>query len=44
MRQAISNFAGIASGKGPDSVTLVFYAGHGLQMDGENYLLPIDAV
>ena len=43
MRQAISNFAGIAAGKGPDSVTLVFYAGHGLQMDGENYLVPIDA-
>ena len=24
-------------------VALFFYAGHGLQMDGENYLLPVDA-
>jgi hypothetical protein len=43
MRQAISNFTGIAAGKGPAPVTLVFHAGRGLQMDGENYLVPIDA-
>src|SRR5215216_3568499 len=43
MRQAISNFAGIVAGKGPDTVTLLFYAGHGLQVDGENFLVPIDA-
>ena len=24
-------------------VTLFFYAGHGLQVDGENYLIPVDA-
>jgi hypothetical protein len=24
-------------------VTLVFYAGHGIQVDGENYLIPVDA-
>lgn len=24
-------------------VTLLFYAGHGLQVDGENYLVPVDA-
>ena len=28
--------------KGADTVALVFYAGHGLQIDGENYLVPID--
>ena len=27
---------------GPD-VSLVFYAGHGLEMDGINYLVPVDA-
>src|SRR5215467_1854017 len=43
MRQAIANFAGMAAGKGPDTVTVVFYAGHGLQVDGENYLVPVDA-
>ena len=24
-------------------VSLVFYAGHGLEMDGVNYLVPVDA-
>ncbi len=43
MRQAISNFAGIVAAKGPDTVALLFYAGHGLQVDGENFLVPIDA-
>ena len=27
---------------GPD-VSLVFYAGHGLEMDGSNYLVPVNA-
>src|SRR5262245_8036910 len=43
MRQAISNFAGTVADKGPDTVALVFYAGHGLQVDGENFLVPVDA-
>jgi uncharacterized caspase-like protein len=43
MRRTIGNFANAASDKGPDTVALVFYAGHGLQVDGENYLVPIDA-
>ncbi len=42
MRQAISDFAGKVSASGPDSVALVFYAGHGLQIDGENFLIPVD--
>src|SRR6188768_3871803 len=42
MRQAISDFAGKVSASGADTVALVFYAGHGLQIDGENYLVPID--
>ena len=29
--------------KGPDTVALVFYAGHGVQVDGENFLIPVDA-
>ena len=42
MRQAIGDFAAKVAAKGPDTVALVFYAGHGLQIDGENYLVPVD--
>ncbi|MBW7970415.1 caspase family protein [Bradyrhizobium sp. BR 10289] len=42
MRSAISDFAGKVSASGADTVALVFYAGHGLQIDGENYLVPVD--
>ena len=42
MRQAISDFAAKVSAGGPDTVALVFYAGHGLQIDGENFLIPVD--
>jgi uncharacterized caspase-like protein len=42
MRQAISDFASKVSASGADTVALVFYAGHGLQIDGENYLVPVD--
>src|SRR5215831_12608076 len=43
MRRTIGTFASIISEKGPDTVALVFYAGHGLQVDGENFLVPVDA-
>src|SRR5437868_10926260 len=36
LRQKVSDFAGQVAIKGPDTVALVFYAGHGLQIDGEN--------
>lgn len=40
MRSAINEFArSIADAQ----VALLFYAGHGLQVDGQNYLLPINA-
>jgi hypothetical protein len=42
LRQQVSAFAGKVAAKGADTVALVFYAGHGLQIDGENYLVPID--
>src|SRR3954464_1111467 len=42
MREKISEFAGTVAAKGADTVALVFYAGHGLQIDGENYLVPVD--
>ena len=42
LRKSIGDFAGRLSAKGPDTVALVFYAGHGIQVDGENYLVPVD--
>lgn len=42
LRKTISEFAGKVAEKGPDTVALVFYAGHGIQVDGENFLVPVD--
>jgi len=42
MRQTVGKFAAKMAAKGPDTVALVFYAGHGLQIDGENFLVPVD--
>jgi Caspase domain len=42
MRETVSEFAGKVAAKGADTIALVFYAGHGLQIDGENFLVPID--
>lgn len=42
LRQQVSEFAGKVAAKGADTIALVFYAGHGLQIDGENYLVPVD--
>jgi hypothetical protein len=42
LRARIADFAASVAAKGPDTVSLVFYAGHGLQIDGENYLVPVD--
>ncbi len=44
MLRTINRFAKLVAVSGPDTVALVFYAGHGLQLDGENYLVPVDAV
>jgi hypothetical protein len=43
MRRTIGEFADKVAGKGRDTIALVFYAGHGLQVDGDNYLVPVDA-
>ena len=42
MRAQVGDFAAKVVAKGPDTVALVFYAGHGLQIDGENFLVPVD--
>jgi hypothetical protein len=43
MKQTIEEFSARVAEKGADSAALVYYAGHGLQVDGENYLVPVDA-
>ena len=44
MRRSIGDFADKVASKGPDTVAVVYYAGHGLQVGGENYLVPVDAL
>ena len=41
MRQQLSLFAARLSG--PDTVALFYYAGHAVQLDGVNILLPVDS-
>ncbi len=43
MKRAFSDFALRLEGAGPDAVALVYYAGHGVQFRGVNYLIPVDA-
>jgi Caspase domain len=43
MLGAVRDFAGKLSDKDKDSVALIYFAGHGIQIDGENYLIPVDA-
>lgn len=42
MKQAIQEFVARLQAVGTDSVGLFYYAGHGVQVGGKNYLLPID--
>lgn len=42
MREKAGEFAAKIAEKGPDTIALIFYAGHGLQVDGENFLVPVD--
>ena len=42
MNEKVGDFAAKIATRGPDTVALLFYAGHGLQIDGENYLVPVD--
>ena len=42
-RQAVSKFGQDLRAAGPDATGLFYYAGHGVQSFGSNYLLPVDA-
>ncbi len=43
MKWAVRDFAGKLEAAGRDTVGLVFYAGHGIQLNGANYFIPVDA-
>jgi len=43
MRTRVSQFSAAFAASGPDTVALLFFVGQGLQLEGENYLVPVDA-
>jgi uncharacterized caspase-like protein len=43
LRQTFSDFIESVAKAGPDTVAAVYFAGYALQLEGENYLVPIDA-
>jgi hypothetical protein len=43
MKRAIEDFGAALDKAGPDSIGLFYYAGHGVQMNGRNYLIPVGA-
>ena len=44
MKEALREFIDqLPQEKNSNSVALVYFAGHGVQIDGKNYLIPVDA-
>ncbi|MFZ1882577.1 MAG: caspase family protein [Rhodoplanes sp.] len=43
LRHAVRDFVEKATAAGPEAVVFVYFAGYGLQLEGENYLVPVDA-
>jgi uncharacterized caspase-like protein len=43
LRHAFRDFVDKAGQSGPDTVAVVYFAGYGLQFEGENYAVPVDA-
>jgi hypothetical protein len=43
MIKVVQDFSDKVAARGPNTVAMVYYAGHGVQLEGENYLIPVDA-
>jgi len=43
LRRAFRDFLEKAEGAGPNTVAFVYLSGYGLQLEGENYFVPVDA-
>lgn len=40
MVKVLQDFSDKVAARGPNTVAMVYYAGHGVQLAGENYLIP----
>jgi hypothetical protein len=43
MIKVVQEFSARVAAREPNTVAMVYYAGHGVQLAGENYLIPVDA-
>lgn len=43
LRQTLNDFIAQVAAAGPDAVALVYLSGYGLQFNGDNYFIPVDA-
>jgi len=43
IRRAFKDFLDKAAAAGPEGVAVVYLAGYGVQLEGQNYFLPVDA-
>src|SRR5712691_1030669 len=43
LRHAVRDFIEKARGSGPNTVAFIYLGGYGLQLEGENYFVPVDA-
>jgi hypothetical protein len=43
MIKVVQDFSARVQAHGPNTVAMIYYAGHGVQLAGENYLVPVDA-
>ncbi len=43
LRQSIRDFSDRVAAQGDGAIALFYYAGHGIQLDGTNYIIPVDA-
>src|SRR5437660_10893057 len=43
MIKVVQDFSSRVASHGPNTVAMIYYAGHGVQLAGENYLVPVDA-
>ena len=44
LRRAFLDFLDKAGASGPETVAFVYFSGYGMQLEGENFLIPTDAV
>jgi uncharacterized caspase-like protein len=43
MRRLVRDFLAKVQAAGPDAIAFVYYSGYGLEFEGDNYLIPVDA-